>query len=102
MGALINEDRFGLVALAITPAEVAAATSAAQSFTLTGAEMGMLLVVQKPTTTAGIICYGGRVSAANTIQIAFANVTAGALTPPAETYAVFWFRAERTSASILI
>jgi hypothetical protein len=42
-----------------------------------------LVLVQKPTTQAGILIGGARVSAADTLAINFANISAGTLTPTA-------------------
>jgi hypothetical protein len=67
----------------LSPAEVAAATTAEQTFTVTGLLVGDIVYVTKPTTNAGLGIVGARVSANNTLAIAFVNATAGALTPTA-------------------
>ena len=46
MGAMINEDRFGVCALALDVASVAANTSAEQSFTVKGLRPGDFLHLQ--------------------------------------------------------
>ena len=74
----------------ITPASVATATTAAQTFTVTG--LGVIVgdqvsAVSPPSNTpAGVYPAYATVTAADTISIVFANVTAGALTPPAGVY----------------
>ena len=74
----------------ITPASVATATTAAQTFTVTG--LGVIVgdqvsAVSPPSNTpAGVYPAYATVTAADTISIVFANVTAGALTPPAGLY----------------
>lgn len=68
------------------PAAVAANTSAEQTFTLTGVKTGDAVSVSPPGLTAGTGIVGCRVSADNTVAIAFANFTAGSLTPAAGVY----------------
>lgn len=77
-------------AQALSPAQVAINTTAEQTFTVTGLEVGdVILSVNKPTAQAGLGIVGYRVSAANTLAITFANVTGAAITPTAsEVYKV--------------
>jgi hypothetical protein len=74
----------------ITPASVATVTTAGQSFTLTGLGVAVgdqISAVQPPAITpAGVFVVGASVTAADTVQIVWANVTAGSLTPPAGVY----------------
>jgi len=73
----------------ISPAEVAANTSAEQTFTVSGLTTSDHVTVNKPTAQAGLGIVGARVSAANTLAITFGNFTAAAITPTAsETYKV--------------
>lgn len=78
----------------LTPALVAANTTAEQTFTFTGAVLvgDYVIGISKPTAQAGLGIVGWRVTANNTIGITFSNNTAGGLTPTAaETYtAVLW------------
>jgi hypothetical protein len=69
----------------LSPAEVAAATSAEQTFTVPGLKLGrdMVMGVSKPTTNAGLGIVGARVSADNTLALTIMNATAGALTATA-------------------
>lgn len=76
----------------INPASIAAATSAEQTFTVTGLAVGDIPVVIKPSATAGVGIVNARVSAANTLAITFMNATAGAVDPASESYTVLVFR----------
>lgn len=76
--------------VSLSPALVAANTTAEQTFTVTGLEVGdVILSVNKPTAQAGLGIVGFRVSAANQIAITFSNNTAAGITPTAaETYKI--------------
>lgn len=76
----------------INPASIAAATSAEQTFTVTGLTTADKVVVIKPSVTAGVGIVNARVSAADTLAITFMNATAGALDPASEVYTVLAFR----------
>lgn len=72
-----------------TPASVATITVAEQSVTVTGVLSTDLVIINKPTVDAGLGLCAGRVSAANTVKLVFANPTAATLTPTAsEAYIV--------------
>ena len=72
-----------------SPTSVAPNTAAEQALTVTGVATGQLVIVNKPTAQAGLALAPARVSAANTIQVTFANDTAATITPTAsETYIV--------------
>lgn len=72
----------------LTPAAVAANTTAEQTFTVTGLVSGSMVWVNKPTATPQLGIAGVRVSATNTLAINYANVSAVTITPPAETYTI--------------
>ncbi|WP_242176584.1 hypothetical protein [Pseudomonas sp. MONT-RG-20F-20-E-7-02] len=72
----------------ITPASVAAATAAEQTFTVPGLQLGDFVDVTPPGITAGVTPSCARVSALNTLAITFINPTAGALTPLAGVYQI--------------
>lgn len=72
----------------LTPTSVAAATTAEQTFTVTGLVAGTPVWVNKPSCTTGIAIVGVRVSAVNTLAITFANMTSAAIVPPIETYTI--------------
>lgn len=76
----------------ITPASVAAAVVAEQTFTVTGLTTGDKVTVNPPAIANATGIAGARVSAADTLAIRFVNPTAGALTPTAGTYTVLAFR----------
>lgn len=76
----------------IDPASIAAATTAEQTFTVTGLTTADKVFVSKPTLTAGVGIVNARVSAADTLAITFVNATAGALDPASEVYAVVAIR----------
>ena len=83
-----------ILSVALTPASVGAATTAEQTFTVTGLAVGDFVAVSTTASlgnATGIV--GARVSAANTLAIRFINPTAGALTPAADTYLVNVIRA---------
>ncbi|HEY3695145.1 hypothetical protein [Phenylobacterium sp.] len=100
MGALINEDRFGVCQLAVDVASVAANTTAEQTFTLRGLRSGDFVSVVKPSLNAGLGVVNARVSATDTIAIKFVNATGGAIDPVSETYLIFWFRGEKTPTAV--
>lgn len=79
---------------ALTPAAVAANTTAEQTFTVTGVTTAdKVLSINKPTAQAGLGIVGWRVSAANTVGITFSNNTAAGITPTAaETYQIITLR----------
>ena len=78
-----------LLGATLSPAAVAANTTAEQTFSITGLAVGDVVSVTKPTAQAGLGVVGARVSAANTIAITFSNNTAGSITPTAsEVYVV--------------
>lgn len=84
-----------LLGLTISPASVAANTTAEQLFTLPGVVPGDLITVNKPTAQAGLGIVGARASAANQIGITFSNNTAAPIVPTAsQTYSV---KVERAS-----
>lgn len=76
----------------IDPASVAAATSAEQTFTVTGLTTGDKVLVSKPTATAGLGIVNARVSAADTLALTFMNATAGAIDAASESYTILAFR----------
>ena len=79
--------------VSISPAQVSANTSAEQTFTVTGLTTSDVVVVNKPTSQAGLGLVGVRVSAADTLAINFGNFTGSGITPTAsETYKVIAIR----------
>jgi len=73
----------------LTPASVAANTTAPQNFTILGLQVGDFCDVYfQGVQTAGIGIANARVSAANTLTIDFSNNTGGALVPAAGIYGI--------------
>lgn len=73
----------GLFSVTLSPASVANATAAEQTFTMTGLLTTDYVYVNKPTAQAGLGIVGARVSAADTLAITFMNATAATITPTA-------------------
>lgn len=83
------DPRFRFTSKSLTPAAVAANTTAEQSFTnIPQVDVeDMVVAVNKPTAQAGLGIVGARVSAAGQISLTFSNNTAAPITPTAsETY----------------
>jgi hypothetical protein len=78
-----NVQSMGVVSVTLSPALVAANTTAEQTFSVTGLKVGDYVDVNKPTAQAGLGVVGFRVSAADTLAITFSNNTAGGITPTA-------------------
>lgn len=72
----------------ITPAGVAANTTAEQTFACTPLIASSIAFVNKPTSTQNLGITGVRVAAANSLGITFANTSATTITPPTETYVI--------------
>lgn len=85
-GTSINS--FSKYSSTLTPASVAADTSAEQTFTVTGLTTSQVVVVNGPTPTAGTGIVNARVSAANTLALTFINSTAAAATPASGVYSL--------------
>lgn len=76
----------------ITPAQVAAATVAEQTFTVTGLTTADKVFVNAGAIANAVSVGNVRVSAANTLAVQFCNPTAGALTPTAVTWQIVAMR----------
>lgn len=86
-----------LIGPTLTPVAVAGSTSAEQSFTIPGLQVGDFVDVNSPITqTAGISIGNVRVSATNTLAILFANSTGGSLTPASGQYTINICRPENS------
>lgn len=72
----------------LTPALVAANTTAEQTFTVKGLLLNDFVEVNKPSLDAGVSIGNVRVSAADTLAIQYINATALGVTPTAETYLI--------------
>ena len=88
----------------LTPASIAANTTAEQTFAVTGLISSTPVWVNKPTAQAGLGISGCRVSSTNNIGITFSNFTGTAITPTAgETYIIgnFQYPIDASGNSIL-
>ena len=86
-----------VISVTLTPALIVLNTTAEQTFTVNGLLPGDMVLVNKPTTQAGLGIIGSRVSAANTLAITFSNNTAASITPTAaQTYLVLVSRPDST------
>lgn len=86
----------------ISPASVAANTAAEQSITITGVLATDVVTMIKPTTQAGLIVGTARVSAANTVQLTFGNLTASPITPTStQVYATIAIGAGLQTSAVL-
>ena len=84
-----NVQKSGIFGVTLTPAAVAAATSAEQIFPLAGVLATDFISVNKPTSQAGLGIVGARNAGAGQIGITFMNATAAPITPTAgEVYMV--------------
>lgn len=90
-------DGFCFTSAALSPASVAANTTAEQLFTFPGIlATDMIIEINKPTAQAGLGIVGKRVSAANQIGITFSNNTASPIVPTAaQTYLALICRPEK-------
>lgn len=80
--------KIAVYSASLTPASVAAATVAEQTFSVAGLTTADKVIVNGPADAGAVGIAGVRVSAADTLAIRFVNPTAGALTPAAGTYNV--------------
>ena len=79
---------FVVTTASLTPASVAATTTAEQTFTVNSLNVSTSVLVSKPSFTPGIHVVGCRVSAASTLAITYQNNNTTAVVPPAETYTI--------------
>ncbi len=89
------------VGVTFDPASVATITTAEQTVTVPGVQVGdIVLAVNKPSNTAGLGIVNARVSAANTIALTLMNTTAGSVDAGSERYVFVIARGEQPSASL--
>lgn len=90
-----------LIGPTLTPIAVAGSTAVEQPFTIPGLQLSDYVDVNcSVAQTAGISIGNVRVSAANTLQIEFANSTVGSLTPVSAQYLINIGRCEVGGASL--
>jgi hypothetical protein len=78
-----NTSISAILSFTFTWGAATANTTSEQSVTIPGLVVGDWVNVVKPTFQAGIGVVGCRVSAANTLAVAFVNGTGGGITPTA-------------------
>lgn len=87
-----------LIQPSLTPSPVGANTTAEQSFTIPGLQLGDFVDVNcNSGQTVGIGIVNVRVSANNTLAVQFVNSTGGSLTPTSGLYNINISRLEGTS-----
>ena len=95
-----NIDGNWLLGVTLSPISVAPNTVAEQTFTVAGLKVGDFVDVSKPTVQGGLALGNARVSATNTLAIAFVNATAATITPTAsEVYSVGVTRTNNLNAT---
>lgn len=72
----------------LTPASVALNTTAEQTFTVPGVQVGDSLDVNKASHQVGLSIGNIRVTAANTLAIQFVNTSGAAIVPASELYII--------------
>jgi hypothetical protein len=72
----------------LTPASVGANTSAEQTFTVPGLQVGDSIDINKASHQTGLSIGNVRVSAANTLAIQFVNTTGSPIVPTSEQYII--------------
>lgn len=83
-----QERKVAVLTATIDVASVGANTTAEQTFTVAGLEVGDVVFVNKPTLSAGLGISGARVSAADQIAITFNNNTASPIDPASQDYLI--------------
>ena len=88
-----------LLGVTLSPASVANATSAEQTFAVQGVLLGDFVSVNKPTAQAGLGIVGSRISANNVLALTFMNTTSATITPTASQ--VYMLKVTRPSVPTL-
>jgi len=83
-----QERKVAVLTATIDVASVGANTTAEQTFTVAGLEVGDVVFVNKPTLSAGLGISGARVSAADTLALTFNNNTAAPIDPASQEYLI--------------
>ena len=82
-----------ILSVTLTPVAVAATTSAEQTFSVPGLNVGDFVLLSKPTAQAGLSIGNERVSALGTLAITYSNNSAGSISPTvSEAYSFMIFR----------
>lgn len=91
-----NINKLNAINVTLSPASVAANTTAEQTFTCPGIAVGdLILDATKPTHQAGLQVIPGRIPGANQFTLVFANGTASPIVPTAsQVYTIIVARPE--------
>jgi hypothetical protein len=81
-----NAASINILNISVDVPSISAATTAEVSVTIPGVRTTDTVIAEKPSLSAGLLVGSCRVSAANTVQMQVANVTASPINPAAETY----------------
>lgn len=78
--------------VSIDPGSIAAITRGSQTFTLTGAAVGDVVLMQPPgALNTGLFFAGCEVTGVNTVTVYIGNLTAGAIDDGANNWRYLWF-----------
>lgn len=91
-------DAGGVVDIIIDLASVAANTSAEQTFSVPGLDTSMVVFVNKPTVSSGIVVGNARVSAKDQLALTIGNTTAAGIDVASEVYKLLWIKPNYTSS----
>lgn len=100
-----NTQQLWAMKATLSPAQVAANTTAEQTFNVPGLRLSsdFISAVSKPTAQAGLGIVGWRVSANDTLAITFSNNTGAGITPTAsEDYLIQVARIDGSTAKTAI
>lgn len=97
-----NVQAVNVITAPLSPASVAANTSAEQVFPMTQLLAGDVVFVSKPTAQAGLVLGNARVSATGSLAITFGNLTASPIVPTAgEIYTVSIIRPSQVGNNVI-
>jgi hypothetical protein len=97
-----NAIGISVLKVSITPSAVSTIEAPAETFTVTGVEVGDAVIVNPPSQTADIAIANAYVSAADTVSIQFVNPTVGSLTPAAGEHIFTVIRPEQATQTSYI
>lgn len=88
-GTVINKIKSGTASVNLP--SINAEATGSQTFTVTGAAVGDVVVVNPPSLTSGLSFAGAAVTGANTVTIYALNATAAPIDEAAATFTYLWF-----------
>jgi len=75
-------------AVTLDPANIPPNSTNVETFTVKGLQTSMNVKVDAPELEAGVLLISSRVSAKNTLELAFINLTESAINPASQTFNV--------------